>query len=912
MNNRIFILLLVIVSLWSTRSNAAFEGATLTDGESYYLYNIYQSKFLSYGNAWGTQVSLDNSAPLCCTVTSSGSGYIVNTHFSLETSAYNASVDNYLYVADGIPVVNSNWGSSDSNPNVRDPQVWNITAVDEGYNLTYDSSGATMALMFGAGSACVVDTLAKGFNADKSIWKLVPQSEYEEYLAKNRFTVAALNVDGMPQSIRIAGVYDLTLNADAQEEDGATAIGNKLRTMGYDVVGVSEDFNFHSELWTAAWNDGAGGYNATTHRGKISVTASTYAKYIVSESPLFDIDGLCLFYKMANVDADVLSNSESWTSWNEHYGYADNGADGLIDKGYRYYLVQLADGTQFDLYIMHMDAEVSTGDIEARASQLTQLADAILASSNGRPIIVMGDTNCRYTRDRVKTLFIDAINADSRFTVKDPWVEYGQDGIYPACNGNSIMASEYGYRKGEVVDKVFYINNTESDIRLVAESYVQDLSFVDDSGTALADHWPCVVEFSYHDYDPTIDDAVDEDLSGTTYYVRNVESGAFLKAGGWWGTHAVQGEYGSPMTIAKLSSGKYVLQSNIGYVTQGDPYMDGAQTSWTLVQSGDYYIFTYDDNGTTMALTGNDATTFPAGPNTRYVTCATLDTSDDWQKWELLTAEDLEDEMQFATSSNPYNVSYLLPGANFDRNDTDGNASWGGWPTTATKMTCSVAGGDAGNELGNLVSEVYVQSYSGLTTYGTTWEVNQSLTGVPNGHYKVTCQAFFRVNYDVGGDADVYLYARTTGTENSVKLLEMYSGASCTTNYGSTTNGSYYYPNSMAEAGVFFSQGYYNNEVEIDVTDGTLTLAVGKTNTTKGSSVWTCFDNFQLYYYPSETYYRGDLNNDKRVSLQDVPMLVDYLLGNTSPYNRGNSDVNADHKRTITDVQNLSETLSGR
>ena len=47
------------------------------------------------------------------------------------------------------------------------------------------------------------------------------------------------------------------------------------------------------------------------------------------------------------------------------------------------------------------------------------------------------------------------------------------------------MASSEGYLKGEVVDKIWYINNTESNIRLVAETYAQDLSSVDETDSPL-------------------------------------------------------------------------------------------------------------------------------------------------------------------------------------------------------------------------------------------------------------------------------------------------------------------------------------------------------------------------------------------------------------------------------------------
>lgn len=38
-------------------------------------------------------------------------------------------------------------------------------------------------------------------------------------------------------------------------------------------------------------------------------------------------------------------------------------------------------------------------------------------------------------------------------------------------------------------------------------------------------------------------------VPGTPYYMRNVANGKFLTAGGWWGTHAIVGESGIPVTF---------------------------------------------------------------------------------------------------------------------------------------------------------------------------------------------------------------------------------------------------------------------------------------------------------------------------------------------------------------------------
>lgn len=308
------------------------------------------------------------------------------------------------------------------------------------------------------------------------------------------FTAVTLNVDGLPQ--KILGV---SLNADGPGSDGTKAISQRMATYGWDIIGVSEDFNYHTELMS-----GLTDYSCGTHRGKVSgLTNNT--------------DGLNLLWKNT-----VNVSGESWTAWNDNYASGlfgtGNGADTMIKKGYRFYQAQMAEDVVVDVYILHMDADSDAEDIAARESQLRQLASAIKASDNKNPIIVMGDTNSRYTRENLKTLFIDSINADNRLTIQDAWIENIYDGVYPEYGADAMVAVDkggtYEYPQAEIVDKVFYINNTDSDVTLTANSYRIATDFVDSDGSALADHWPVVVEFGYtvageqacsHDYQITSD-----------------------------------------------------------------------------------------------------------------------------------------------------------------------------------------------------------------------------------------------------------------------------------------------------------------------------------------------------------------------------------------------------------------------
>lgn len=341
-------------------------------------------------------------------------------------------------------------------------------------------------------------------------------------VTEGRFTCAALNVDGLPPNIKVLGIIDVTLNPDSKEGAGAAAIGTKAVEKGWDFFCVSEDFNYNTELMAPL---SAAGYIAGTYRGMIVADGNAIGNFLANK-PITETDGLNLIWK-----SGVKTQNETFIKWNTTHGYTDNGADGLINKGFRYYAVRIADGIVVDVYILHMDAEITKGDIEAREVQMKQMVDMIKASNNKRPIIVMGDTNCRYTRDHVKTLFIDAINSDPRFTIKDCWIETFKNGNYPVYGSDALMVGDLGYEQGEIVDKMFFINNSDSPIWLNLGEFKVDTDFKNEAGEPLADHYPVVGTFSYSingETEKTYDFETLDNQGSTEYYIYNIGTHKFL------------------------------------------------------------------------------------------------------------------------------------------------------------------------------------------------------------------------------------------------------------------------------------------------------------------------------------------------------------------------------------------------
>lgn len=297
------------------------------------------------------------------------------------------------------------------------------------------------------------------------------------------FTCATYNVDGLPQKISL-----ITINGDGPGSDGTKTISSGIADDNWDFIGFSEDFAYHTEL-TSELSE----YNFGTHRGSVSSASSN------------NTDGLGFATKKTTCSF----SNENIVEFTSSYGGLTSGANTCIKKGFRHYVVTLTNGIAIDVIITHMNTYSSsgTGHINAQHAQLKQIAKYINSiRSNNRPIIFMGDTNCRYTRHDFLTYFWSVLDDD--LAVNDPWVDFQWAGVYPKYPSNSLMVSDAtgtsssdiickDTQQGEVVDKVIYINNPNASVQIKANNYLRDY----DGYNGMADHMPIVVEFSYTKYE---------------------------------------------------------------------------------------------------------------------------------------------------------------------------------------------------------------------------------------------------------------------------------------------------------------------------------------------------------------------------------------------------------------------------
>ena len=294
--------------------------------------------------------------------------------------------------------------------------------------------------------------------------------------AGEQFSIATLNVDGLPQKLLV-----IKLNTDGPGSSGTARIGKYLLKKGYDLVMMQEDFNYHDMLTVLLEDD----YRFDEWSGDLGIEGRSI-DFLHLQNHRFPCDGLMGCWKN-----DLTVTPAGRTAWQQNFGKFSHANDEMVTKGFRRYDVTLRGGDRIVVYNMHMDATLDEDEAEdnaekdriARLAQWNQLKEEVLKNLDSRPVIVTGDLNSYYSRDDIKTNFIDAINDSGRGTVKDVWVELQLQGVYPTTS-----------REGESLDKIIYINPAMG-TKIKAVAYSMDVEGYLNDGKPLGDHYPVAATF---------------------------------------------------------------------------------------------------------------------------------------------------------------------------------------------------------------------------------------------------------------------------------------------------------------------------------------------------------------------------------------------------------------------------------
>ncbi|MGY4980762.1 jacalin-like lectin [Streptomyces sp. 900105755] len=267
------------------------------------------------------------------------------------------------------------------------------------------------------------------------------------------FSVLTYNVAGLPEGLS---------SAPTPRDTSTTEIGKRIAP--YDIVNVQEDFNYHAYL-----------YATDTHPYR---TATSGGAGIGS--------GL-------NTVSDYAWDGDDFerVGWNSCQ--IDSG-DCLTPKGFTFMRERLAEGVYVDFYNLHTNAGTNDGDEASRADNLSQLTSFISTHSAGNAVVVMGDTNTRYTRTADTIAEFASANG-----LTDAWVQLIRGGSAPAKGSDALVCDQSGAtvpNTCEVVDKVLY--RSSKLVNLKATSYNNEhAKFLTSDGLMLSDHDPITVGFSW-------------------------------------------------------------------------------------------------------------------------------------------------------------------------------------------------------------------------------------------------------------------------------------------------------------------------------------------------------------------------------------------------------------------------------
>jgi hypothetical protein len=132
-------------------------------------------------------------------------------------------------------------------------------------------------------------------------------------------------------------------------------------------------------------------------------------------------------------------------------------------------------------------------------------------------------------------------------------------------------------------------------------------------------------------------------------------------------------------------------------------------------------------------------------------------------------------------------------------------------------------------------------SYEAGEFYEDDFDINQTITGLPNGVYEVKASAYYRTT----GDDKASLY----GNDANVAIKSLYDETIPEGLGGTYKDG---FPDRMDAGSACFAAGYYVNTLDRAlVTNGTLKLGISNTGHTGGS--WCMFDKFRLVYKGFDT-----------------------------------------------------------
>jgi len=342
------------------------------------------------------------------------------------------------------------------------------------------------------------------------------------------------------------------------------------------------------------------------------------------------------------------------------------------------------------------------------------------------------------------------------------------------------------------------------------------------------------------------------------YYINNVGTKLYLAAGADWGTHGVVKEQGLDYDLLfNAEDGTYTMNSQVSnggtsYYVNGSaadgPWNDGAAFGWTFtkISEGVYSI----SSGEKFLTAGEDGKVGFAA-----------DASAEAAQWTLTSAADVlaaqTAAMEAATAENPVDVTFLIKGADFNRNDLRNSA----WKATKSGGNQTIAGPSEN------------RTTYGCESWNNTFEVSQTLENIPEGVYEFSIAGYgTNETTKIFANETEATFVNTTGAANFKAALDAIGSGEYT---GNTTG-------------------------KVNVISNTLKIGVKRTE--QVGQDWAVFDKAKLTYY-------GPVSADAYKEVYDNAMAAAKAAQADEAYAAVTGAEKAALDKTITDYTTVEETV---
>lgn len=283
------------------------------------------------------------------------------------------------------------------------------------------------------------------------------------------FTLLSYNVAGLPQEIsEVSPKANIPLISPLLDDYDLVLTQEDFDWWAPDGLAAGLDFtNYHQRLGAATTQE----HRSERHPGPQAVGLSP------DRAPLLG-DGLGVLSRFPIAGTDRVP----WTGCFGGFDTSDGGAaDCLAMKGFLFTRVTLAEGVEVDVYDVHGEAGGSATDQQLQADDYTQLAAYIAEHSDGRAVIVAGDTNLHTDNEHPD----GAQGADTEI-----WATFlDATGLTDGCAATECDGPGR-------IDKVAFRSSTGVDLDVTEFAFVPE-RFKDPAGLDLSDHEPLTATFEW-------------------------------------------------------------------------------------------------------------------------------------------------------------------------------------------------------------------------------------------------------------------------------------------------------------------------------------------------------------------------------------------------------------------------------